>query len=57
MATTDQHGGRRKSKFVNFDIVYVIVLPCVARLYVEIIHELYRVDYLTYRWTVLYHPH
>ena len=30
---------------------YVIVLPWVVRLYVEIIHELKRVDYLTYRWT------
>ena len=30
---------------------YVIVIPWVDRLYVEIIHELKRVDYLTYRWT------
>ena len=30
---------------------YVIVIPWVVCLYVEIIHELYRVDYLTYRWT------
>ena len=29
----------------------VIVIPWVVRLYVEIIHELKRVDYLTYRWT------
>ena len=29
----------------------VIVIPWVVRLYVEIIHELLRVDYLTYRWT------
>ena len=28
-----------------------IVIPLVVRLYVEIIHELKRVDYLTYRWT------
>ena len=30
---------------------YVILIPWVVRLYVEIIHELKRVDYLTYRWT------
>ena len=30
---------------------YVIVIPWVVRLYMEIIHELKRVDYLTYRWT------
>ena len=30
---------------------YIIVIPWVVCLYVEIIHELYRVDYLTYRWT------
>ena len=30
---------------------YVIVIPWIVRLYVEIIHELKRVDYLTYRWT------
>ena len=30
---------------------YVIVILWVVRLYVEIIHELLRVDYLTYRWT------
>ena len=29
----------------------VIVMPWVVRMYVEIIHELYRVDYLMYRWT------
>ena len=26
-------------------------MGCPVRLYVEIIHELKRVDYLTYRWT------
>ena len=31
--------------------IFVIVIPWVVRLYVEIIHELKRVDYLTYRWT------
>ena len=31
--------------------VLVIVIPWVVRLYVEIIYELKRVDYLTYRWT------
>ena len=30
---------------------YVIVLPWAVRLYVEIIQEHKRVDYLTYRWT------
>ena len=30
---------------------YVIVIPWVVRLYVEIIHELKRVDYLMYRRT------
>ena len=29
----------------------VIVIPWIVRLYVEIIHELERADYLTYRWT------
>ena len=29
----------------------VIVIPWVVRLHVEIIHKLWRVDYLTYRWT------
>ena len=28
----------------------IIVIPWVVRLYVEIIHEHKRVDYLTYRW-------
>ena len=35
----------------NDSISYVIGIPWVVRLYVEIIHELWRVDYLTYRWT------
>ena len=30
---------------------YVIVITGVVHLYVGIIHELWRVDYLTYRWT------
>ena len=30
---------------------HVIVIPWLVRLYVEIIHELKRVDYFTYRWT------
>ena len=30
---------------------YVIVIPWVVRLYVKIIHEILRVDYLTYRRT------
>ena len=34
----------------------VIVIPWVVRLYVEIIHELQRVDYLTYRWTNMVKP-
>ena len=29
----------------------VIVIPLLVRLYVKIIQELWRVDYLTYRWT------
>ena len=29
----------------------VIVIPWLVHLYVEIIHKLKRVDYLTYRWT------
>ena len=38
----------------------VIVIPWLVRLYVKIIHELWRVDSLTYRWkkhgiTILYH--
>ena len=37
----------------EFALFYVIVIPWVVRLYVEIIHELYRVDYFTYRWTVM----
>ena len=32
-------------------LTHVIVIPWVVDLYVEIIHELWRVDYLTYRWT------
>ena len=32
-------------------ICYIIVIPWVISLYVEIIHELYRVGYLTFRWT------
>ena len=40
----------------------VIVIAWVVRLNIEIIHELKRVDYLTYRWTkhgitILYHLH
>ena len=31
------------------ELQYVIVVPWVVRLYVEILHELYRVDYLIYR--------
>ena len=30
---------------------YVIVIPWFVRLHVEIIHWLYRLDYLTYKWT------
>ena len=30
---------------------YALVMPWLVRLYAEIIHELQRVDYLTYRWT------
>ena len=29
---------------------YVIIIPWAVRLYVEIIHELQRVDYLMYMW-------
>ena len=35
----------------KFNSFFVIVIPWVVRMYVEIIHELKRVDYLTYRWT------
>ena len=34
-----------------YSSLYVIAIPWVVRLYVEIIHELLRVDYFTYRWT------
>ena len=33
------------------DNATLIVIPWIVRLYVDIIHELWRVDYLTYRWT------
>ena len=31
--------------------VYVIFIPWLVHMYLEIIHELQRVGYLTYRWT------
>ena len=34
---------------ITFAAYLVIVIPWVVRLYVEIIHELKRRDYLTYR--------
>ena len=40
-----------KYRYTLIYMVVVIVIPWVVRLYVEIIHELWRVDYLTYRWT------
>ena len=30
-----------------------MVIPWFVHLYMEIIHKLYSVDYLTYRWTVM----
>ena len=32
-------------------LIYVIVIPGFVGMYVEIIHELKRVDYLPYRWS------
>ena len=53
-------GGISNSRWqIKFDLLpgnsyLVIVIPLVVRLYVEIIHKLQRVDYLTNRWTTTY---
>ena len=44
--------GPRLLQHISAGADYVIVIPCVVRLHVEINHNLQRVDYLTYRTMV-----